>query len=70
MRRCLRRALETRSPAEVEVRKFKLTPAKSPVILTVEPIVTTERVLAFGVRAEVRARPNRGRRFSGHFAVR
>ena len=50
MRRCLRRAIETRSPAEIEVRRFKLTQAKGPVVLTLEPVVTTEGVIAFGVR--------------------
>ena len=51
LRRCLRQALETRASAEIEVRKFALTQAKGPVILTVEPIFSNEGVLAFGVRA-------------------
>jgi len=50
MRRCLRQVMQTRSPAQVEVRRFKLKQGKSPVVLVVEPIVTTEGVLAFGVR--------------------
>jgi two-component system CheB/CheR fusion protein len=50
MRRCLRQVIQTRAPAEVEVRKFKLKPGKSPVMLAVEPILTAEGVLAFGVR--------------------
>jgi two-component system CheB/CheR fusion protein len=59
MRRCLRQAIETRSPAEIEVRKFKLKPAKNPVVLTVEPIVTAEGILAFGVRTREASPPRR-----------
>ena len=59
MRRCLRQAIETRSNAEIEVRRFKLSQAKSPVVLTVEPIVTTEGVLAFGVRVREASSPRK-----------
>jgi two-component system, chemotaxis family, CheB/CheR fusion protein len=59
MRRCLRQAMETRSPAEIEVRKFKLKQAKNPVVLTVEPIVTAEGILAFGVRTREASSPRR-----------
>ncbi len=55
LRRCLRQALETRASAEIEVRKFALTQAKGPVVLTVEPILGEEGVLAFGVRARAAA---------------
>jgi two-component system CheB/CheR fusion protein len=54
MRRCLRQALQKRAPVEIEVRKFTLTPAKGPVILSVEPILSNEGVLAFGVRARAK----------------
>jgi two-component system, chemotaxis family, CheB/CheR fusion protein len=59
MRRCLRQAIETRSKTEIEVRRFKLSQAKSPVVLTVEPIVTAEGVLAFGVRVREASSPRR-----------
>jgi two-component system CheB/CheR fusion protein len=52
VRRCLRQALENRVPAEIEVRKFTLTQANGPVLLTIEPILGAEGVLAFGVRAK------------------
>ena len=51
LRQCLRRVLENRVPDEIEVRRFTLTQAKGPVILTIEPILSAEGVLAFGVRA-------------------
>jgi PAS domain-containing protein len=51
LRRRLQQALATRAPAEIEVRRFALKPGKGPVILAIEPIVTKEGVLAFGVRA-------------------
>ena len=54
LRRCLRQALDTRVPVEIEVRKFALTQPKGAVILTIEPIVSAEGVLAFGVRARAR----------------
>jgi PAS domain len=54
MQRCLRQAVETRSPATMEVRKFKLIESKGPVVLTVEPIVTKDGVLALGVKAAVK----------------
>jgi two-component system CheB/CheR fusion protein len=54
MQRCLRQAVETRSPAEMEVRKFKLIESKGPVVLTVKPIVTKDGVLALGVKAAVK----------------
>jgi two-component system CheB/CheR fusion protein len=54
MQRCLRQAVETRSPAKMEVRKFKLIESKGPVVLTVEPIVTKDGVLALGVKAAVK----------------
>ncbi|MGD0133877.1 MAG: chemotaxis protein CheB [Bryobacteraceae bacterium] len=54
MQRCLRQAVETRSPAKMEVRKFKLIGSKGPVVLTVEPIVTKDGVLALGVKAAVK----------------
>ncbi|MBV9770213.1 MAG: PAS domain-containing protein [Bryobacterales bacterium] len=50
LRRCLRQALETREPIEIEVRKFALRQTPGPAILTVEPILTGEGVLAFAVR--------------------
>jgi len=50
LRRCLRQALDKRTPAEIEVRRFTLTPGKGPVVLTIEPILSMEGVLAFGVR--------------------
>jgi two-component system, chemotaxis family, CheB/CheR fusion protein len=52
VRRCLHKALETRTTAAIEVRKFTLTQAKGPVILTIEPILSTEGVLAFAVRTK------------------
>jgi two-component system, chemotaxis family, CheB/CheR fusion protein len=51
LRRCLRQVLETRAPAEIEVRKFTLGAGKGRVVLTIEPILSMEGVLAFGVRA-------------------
>src|SRR5580698_6915344 len=54
MQRCLRQAVETRSPAKMEVRKFKLVESKGPVVLTVEPIVTKDGVVALGVKAAVK----------------
>jgi two-component system CheB/CheR fusion protein len=57
LRRRLQVALETRRPAEIEVRRFALKPGKGPVILAIEPIVTMEGVLAFGVRAMASAAP-------------
>jgi two-component system CheB/CheR fusion protein len=52
LRRCLRQALESREAAGIEVRRFALTPAKGPVVLTIEPIVAAEGVLAFAVRVK------------------
>jgi two-component system CheB/CheR fusion protein len=52
MRRCLHQALDTRAPMELEVQRYTLRQIKGPVILTVEPILTREGVLAFGVRAK------------------
>jgi len=52
LRQCLRQVLETRVPAEIEVRKFALTQSKGPVVLTIEPILSAEGVLAFGVRTK------------------
>jgi two-component system CheB/CheR fusion protein len=57
MRLCLRQALHTRASAEIEVRKFTLTQAKGPIILTVEPIFSNEGVLAFGIRARAATAP-------------
>jgi hypothetical protein len=51
VRRCLRRVLEMRAPAVIEVRRFTLTQAKGPLLLTIEPVLATEGVLAFAVRA-------------------
>ncbi len=51
LRRCLRQALETDAPVELEVQKFALRPAPGPVILKVEPVSTPEGVLAFSVRS-------------------
>ena len=53
LQRCLRQAVETRSRALTEVRKFQLINAKGPVILTVEPILTKEGVIALGVKAVI-----------------
>jgi two-component system, chemotaxis family, CheB/CheR fusion protein len=58
LRRCLQQALETRATAEIEVRRFVLRPAKGPIILAVEPIVTMEGVLALSVRAREAAAGN------------
>jgi len=58
VRRCLRQVLQKRAPAEIEVRRFTLTQAKGPVLLTIEPILATEGVLAFGVRARSPAAPS------------
>ena len=52
LRRCLRLVLENRVASEVEVRKFMLTQASGPVLLTIEPILTSGGVLAFGVRVK------------------
>jgi len=57
LRQCLRQAFETRLPVEIEVRKFTLKQAKGPVLLTIEPILTNEGVLAFGVRAKDTSTP-------------
>jgi two-component system CheB/CheR fusion protein len=54
LRRCLRQTLDTRVPAEIEVRRFALTQTKGAVILTIEPILSAEGVLAFGVRARAK----------------
>jgi two-component system, chemotaxis family, CheB/CheR fusion protein len=51
VRRCLRQVFETRAPAEIEVRRFTLGAGKGRVALTIEPILSMEGVLAFGVRA-------------------
>jgi len=65
LRRILRQALETRATVEIEVRKFTLSQAKGPVILTIEPILSAEGVLAFGVRAkEAAGRENAASRAS------
>ncbi len=56
-RRSLRLAIEKRIPVEIEVRKFKLAEAKGPVVLTVEPVVTMEGVLALGVKAVAKENP-------------
>jgi hypothetical protein len=50
----LRQTLDTRVPAEIEVRRFALTQTKGAVILTIEPILSAEGVLAFGVRARAK----------------
>ncbi len=39
-------ALETRVPAEIEVRKFTLTKPRARSILSIEPILSAEGVLA------------------------
>jgi hypothetical protein len=52
MRRSLRQALQKRVPAEIEVQEFSLGSTGSPVILTIEPILGAEGVLAFGVRTK------------------
>jgi hypothetical protein len=52
MRRSLRQALQKRAPAEIEVQEFSLGSTNSPVILTIEPILGAEGVLAFGVRTK------------------
>jgi two-component system CheB/CheR fusion protein len=57
LRLSLQQALKNRVPVEIEVRRFSLKPGKGPVILTIEPIVTREGVLAFGVRATAAAAP-------------
>jgi transcriptional regulator with PAS, ATPase and Fis domain len=54
MQRCLREALETLSRAKLEVRSFKLIEAKGPVVLTVEPIITKDGVLALAVKASLK----------------
>jgi hypothetical protein len=56
-RRSLRQAIEKRISVEIEVRKFKLIEAKGPVVLTVEPVVTMEGVLALSVKAAARENP-------------
>ncbi len=57
VRRGLRQVLENRAPVEIEVRSFALAPAKGPIILTIEPILATEGVLAFGVRMKKASAP-------------
>jgi len=52
LRQCLRQVLETLLPVEIEVRKFALTQTKGPVVLAIEPILSAEGVLAFGVRTK------------------
>jgi two-component system CheB/CheR fusion protein len=52
MRRSLRQALQKRVPAEIEVQEFSLGSTSSPVILTIEPILGAEGVLAFGIRTK------------------
>jgi len=56
LRQCLRQVLETRVPSEIEVRKFAQAQSKGPVVLTIEPILSAEGVLAFGVRTKEAAR--------------
>jgi hypothetical protein len=52
--RCLREALETRSPVKTEVRSFKLIKAKGPVVVTVEPIFTKDGILALAIKASLK----------------